>query len=154
MHGLNQMIKLKINRKLLEQSLQLLKGSPDRERVVLWLGKFDGVFYVVSEVFLPIQITEADHFWIPPEGMREVMQKIKTTRTKLIAQVHTHPFEAFHSRADDKWAIVRHQNAYSLVLPVFCSTTNTVNFTENVATFTLNSRNIWQQVKNSNIIIE
>jgi len=33
------------------------------------------------------------------------------------AQVHSHPDEAFHSKGDDEWAIVRHEGALSIVVP-------------------------------------
>lgn len=147
------MIKLKITKEHLIESLDILRSSEDKERVILWLGKKDENFYSVQEVFTPIQITEEDHFTIPPEGMRELMNKLRTSRKMLVGQIHTHPFEAYHSPADDKWAIVRHENAYSIVIPWFCSTTDPGNFLQNAASFVLSSSNIWKQVSNNNIII-
>ena len=153
MHGGKQMIKLKISEADLRESLEILKGSPDKEKVILWLGKKEQDAYLVQEVFTPIQITEEDHFTIPPEGMAELMQKLRSTRKMLVAQVHTHPFEAYHSLADDKWAIVRHVNAYSIVVPWFCSTTVASNFIENAASYVLSSSNEWVETINNNIII-
>jgi len=153
MHGGKQMIKLKITKELLLQSLSLLKEFTDKERVILWLGREEEDTYLVEEIFLPIQITEEDYFNIPPEGMVELMGKLKATKRMLVAQVHTHPFEAFHSAADDRWAILRHLNAYSIVLPWFASSTSLTNFKTDAATFILNHTNKWVEIDNQNIII-
>jgi len=37
----------------------------------------------------------------------------------LIAQVHSHPTEAYHSEADDRFAIVTAEGGLSLVVPNF-----------------------------------
>jgi hypothetical protein len=153
MHGERQMIKLKISKELLLQSLSLLKEFSNKERVILWIGNEQENMYLVEEVYLPIQITEEDYFNIPHEGMVELMEKLKATKTMLVAQMHTHPFEAFHSPADDRWAILRHLNAYSIVLPWFASTISLKNFKTNAATFLLNHSNKWVEVHNENIII-
>lgn len=153
MLGKKQLISLKISRVLIHQSLVSLKDSPNKEKVLLWLGKRSADGYTVDEVFTPIQITEADYFKIPEHGMDELMSKLRITQKMLVAQIHTHPEMAYHSVADDEWAIVRHQGAYSLVIPHFCSTTSVHNFIENVATFALSIDNSWIEVDNSNITI-
>lgn len=146
------MIKLQIPESLLDQTIRLLKASTDREKVILWLGKSENDLYVVKEVFVPTQITEQDHFAIPPEGMQELMGKLRGSRMMLIAQVHTHPYEAYHSEADDKWAIVRHINAFSIVLPWFASSTTRMNFKKDAASFVLTQGNTWELVDNNNIL--
>ena len=147
------MIKLYIKVDLLNQTINLLKEFTDKERIVLWIGNRTDQGYVVNEIYLPLQHTREDYFNIPEEGMELIMSKLKTSRQMLVAQIHTHPFEAFHSRADDNWAILRHVNAYSLVLPYFCSTTNESNFKVDVASFVLNESNNWIEIDNSNLII-
>ena len=66
----------------------------------------------------------------------------------IAAQVHTHPFEAFHSEADDRWAIVRHVGAVSLVVPYFATTTTPDNFLDQIALFSLDANNQWIEVPN------
>ena len=147
------MIKLCIKAALLKETIDLLKEFKDKERVVLWMGHRTDHEYFVKEIFLPLQYTEEDYFNIPEEGMQQIMTKLKVTRQLLVAQIHTHPFEAFHSAADDRWAIVRHLNAYSIVLPCFASSTDLDNFEINAAIFVLTRSNDWVQVDNNNIII-
>lgn len=147
------MIRLEIPKQLLEESIKILKASTENERVLLWLGKRKDDRYLVEEVFEPDQITDSDYFHIPERSMSQIMQRLRETRGMLVAQIHTHPFEAFHSRADDSWAIVRHKGAYSLVLPYFCSTTTAENFHGNVAIFVLDEFNDWIETDNSNLTI-
>ncbi len=154
MRGLKPRMSLRINSALIVESIDSFKTSPATEKVLLWLGRKSDDCYVVDEVFTPIQITDEDYFRIPEEGMDELMNRLRTTRKIIVAQIHTHPREAFHSFADDRWAIIRHQGAYSLVLPYFCSTTNPGNFLDTVATFILDEFNSWVEVDNSNIVIE
>ncbi len=109
---------------------------------------------MVDEIFTPIQVTDEDFFRIPEVGMNQLMGHLREHRNMIVAQIHTHPNEAFHSHTDDEWAIVRHVGAYSLVLPTFCSSTDRSNFLEMVATFALNKSNKWKKVDNANLKIE
>ena len=154
MRGLKHRMSLRINSALITESIDNLKTAPTTEKVLLWLGRKSGDSYVVDEVFTPMQVADEDYFRIPEEGMDDLMNKLRATRKIIVAQIHTHPKEAFHSFADDKWAIIRHQGAYSLVLPYFCSITNSGNFLDTVATFVLDEFNSWGEVDNSNIVIE
>lgn len=144
---------LSISKYLVEGSLEILKSPPKKERVLLWLGRKQNVPIIVDEVYVPIQITGRDYFRIPEEGMEALLIKLRLSRMMIIAQIHTHPFEAYHSEADNYWAIIRHLGAYSLVLPFFSRTTNLSNFLDNVAVFTMNKMNNWIQVDNDNIMI-
>ena len=44
---------------------------------------------------------------------------LNETGVKLLAQVHSHPTEAYHSDADDQFAIVTAEGGLSLVVPDF-----------------------------------
>ena len=139
---------------ILLQTLQHLRdgGATGIETVVLWLGnvKENGELKIL-EVFRPDQTAAADRFNISANSMRNLMKYLRQTRTKILAQVHSHPNEAFHSRADDEWAIIRHTGAVSLVIPDFAKNTTENNFQDKVAAYQLSSSNIWQQVKFNSI---
>lgn len=153
MRGLKQKMLLKISKNLIEESLIILKNSPRKERVLLWLGRRLDLDYIVDEVYVPIQIVGKDYFRIPEEGMEILLNKLRLSRKMIIAQIHTHPFEAFHSAADNEWAIVRHVGAYSLVLPFFCRTTNINNFSSKVAIFVMTESNNWGEADNDNLVV-
>ena len=130
---------LSISAPLIVDTVNLLKASAHAERVVLWLASRSNTGLVVREVFLPVQIASADFFRIPPEAMRALFARLTMSRRLVAAQVHTHPADAFHSFADDNWAIVRHVGALSLVVPRFCQDTIPSTFVDDTKVFALDS---------------
>jgi len=127
-------------------------GRDGRERVVLWLSpRGETAEYTIAEFFVPRQETAEDYFRIPPDSMRELMAHLRDRRLSLRAQVHSHPKDAFHSRADDKWAIVRHEGALSIVVPRFAADTTPENFLARIAAFQLSSDDRWLGVATEHI---
>jgi hypothetical protein len=133
----------------IRETINLLRQAEGRECVVLWLGKREAGVQRVLEVYRPIQRAAADYFEIPRNGMVELMNRLRTHGLFVASQVHTHPEEAFHSLADDRWAIVRHQGALSLVLPWFATTTTLDNFLDVAAVFQLGTSDAWLQVEDT-----
>lgn len=78
--------------------------------------------------------------------MRALLTELSTKQLMIAAQVHSHPFEAFHSKADDAWAIVRHLDALSLVVPDFALKTTPASFAKDTKTFRLTADNSWHEV--------
>jgi proteasome lid subunit RPN8/RPN11 len=115
---------------IVETTLEHLReaGKLRRECVMLWLGRRDGDQVRVLFAYRPLQTAKADMFHINGAGMTALHQELRRQRVMVAAQVHSHPMDAFHSKADDEWAIVRHEGALSLVVPSFASTTTRTNF--------------------------
>src|SRR6266571_3731894 len=92
----------------IEDTLVELRSAGQRghERVVLWLGSKIDSSIEITEVFVPIQQNASDYFRIPREGMAALLKHLRETGLMMAAQVHSHPLSAFHSPADDQWAIV------------------------------------------------
>ena len=132
----------------IDESLSHLRagGVMKCETVVLWLGIVHDGIAEVREVYRPKQNVDIDIFQIPKQSMRELMARIKETRFQILAQVHSHPERAFHSKADDTWAIIRHVGAVSIVIPYFAKDTIGTNFGDRAATFQLNASNNWVEV--------
>lgn len=132
----------------IEQTLKHLQDAGQRgsECVVLWLGRESTSGIEIEAVCRPAQVAGADIFRIPPAAMREIIGILAQHGWMIAAQVHSHPFEAFHSLADDKWAIVRHENALSLVVPYFADKTTTASFLQDQKTFKLTADNRWQEL--------
>lgn len=126
-------------------------GHAHRERVVLWLGRQKADTIAVETVFGPIQEAAQDYFHIPRVGMVALLAHLREYRLMVAAQVHSHPDNAFHSRADDAWAIVRHVGALSLVLPFFGLQTSVETFVHDAAVFELLPDNHWYQVPSSQV---
>ena len=130
----------------LARTVDLLRrgGSPEAERVVLWLASTKPLrCSPVLEVYEPEQVTAKDFFYIPPVSMRHLMGHLRERKLKVVAQVHTHPGEAFHSEADDEWAIIRHRGALSLVLPRFAEGVTASTFLASAKAYELSSANEW-----------
>lgn len=137
---------LEITQDGVRQTISLLRGVGYRECVLLWLGRREAGIQRIVEVFRPTQRASVDYFEIPRDGMAQLMTRLRTQNLYVASQVHTHPGEAFHSAADDKWAIVRHHGALSIVLPKFAKTTTSDNFLAEAAVYQLSSLSEWIRV--------
>lgn len=121
-------------------------GARHQECVVLWLGRPSAQGIEVADVYRPQQRAAADMFHIPPESMAALRATLRRNRLMVAAQVHSHPHEAFHSLADDRWAIVRHVGALSLVVPEFGVHTDIDNFLKHTKIFSFSSSAHWREV--------
>jgi proteasome lid subunit RPN8/RPN11 len=134
---------------LVDATLAALRacGLKGVERVVFWLGRRtpDGNADI-AEIHVPEQEAAADYFHIPPEGMVAFMTHLRR-RLMLLAQVHSHPGEAFHSKADDEWAVLRHEGGLSIVVPSFAADVTVANFEAASAVFRLTSYDRWLRVE-------
>ena len=140
------MSRFTITRASIAETVEHLRASARRERVVLWLGRRQAGGVRVHEVYLPIQETEADYFRIPPDGMAALFEHMRAVRLMVAAQVHTHPTDAFHSPADDRWAIVRYEGALSLVVPHFCQRTTAATFVSDAKVYQLDGNDTFNEV--------
>lgn len=121
-------------------------GARLQECVVLWLGRPSARGIDVVSVYRPQQRAAAHMFHIPPESMSALRALLRRDRVMVAAQVHSHPHEAFHSQADDRWAIVRHVGALSLVVPEFAAHTRVETFLEHTKVFRFSSSAHWCEV--------
>ena len=139
---------------VIERTLSILRagGARDCESLVLWLARRTPGVVDVVEAYEPPYEASIDFFHIPPSGMRSIMSRLRRDRLHICDQVHSHPGEAFHSTADDRWAIVRHEGALSLVVPHFAATTTTQSFLNMIATFVLSHEDQWRAVSRHNLV--
>jgi proteasome lid subunit RPN8/RPN11 len=121
-------------------------GTRSQECVVLWLGRPSAQGIEVVTAYRPQQRAAADMFHIPPDSMGTLRAILRRERVTVAAQVHSHPNEAFHSRADDRWAIVRHVGALSLVVPYFAAHTRVETFLEHTKVFQFSTSAHWREV--------
>ena len=135
----------------IRETIDLLQTAGRRECVLLWLGRREDGVQRILDVYKPMQKGTKDYFEIPRKGMAALMERLRTQGLYVVSQVHTHPALAFHSPVDDKWAIVRHTNALSLVLPYFAQSTTIENFLQEAATYQLDPLNHWNEVTSENV---
>jgi hypothetical protein len=139
---------------LIDETLEALRdaGCRGKERVVFWLAPRPLIERpTIAEVYVPLQEAAEDYFHIPSEAMTALMAHLRSRRLALLAQVHSHPGRAFHSRADDLWAVVRHEGGLSIVVPAFASGISATNFTAKSAVFRLSREDRWLEVPPADI---
>jgi len=147
------MTQIVITKELIEETIDHLQdsGGEEEERVVLWLAVKNETPLTIREVFVPEQESSWGNFRIPRNSMMDLMRHLRVARMFIAAQVHSHPFEAFHSPIDDEWAVVRHVDALSLVLPYFAINTSSDSFVDDTAVFKLSEFNRWEEVPQQTI---
>lgn len=121
-------------------------GARQCECVMVWLGRRREKEIIVEQAYRPLHQAKADMFHIPREGMAALQAELRERRLMVAAQVHSHPHEAFHSYADDRWAIVRHEGALSLVVPDFATYTHLDNFLAHTKVFRYSVDAEWVEV--------
>jgi proteasome lid subunit RPN8/RPN11 len=67
----------------------------------------------------PIKSEEGVGYFVTGETLFQLNKDLAETGLRLIAQVHSHPMEAYHSDADDRYAIMTAQGDLSVVVPDF-----------------------------------
>jgi hypothetical protein len=138
---------VQISSELIIETISKLQvvGASGREFMVFWLGTKMNNYFEIREVYIPHQLTSRITIKIPEKGMKELFVHLRATRYILVAQVHIHPKLAFHSEADDFMAILRHENALSLVLPWFGLKTTLATFFEDTVCYTYTSLGRWEE---------
>lgn len=110
---------------ILEKTLVSLReyGARRLECLVLWLGNVEESRALVTGVLVPQQesISSEDGvgYFVNTQTLFLLNKALNETGVKLLAQVHSHPTEAYHSDADDQFAIVTAEGGLSLVVPDF-----------------------------------
>ncbi len=116
-----------VKRETIEQMLETMRefGSHGWEVLVLWLGEIEpgqGKARVI-QAFVPKQKPISSEngvgYFVGGETLFQLNRDLSETGLRLVAQVHSHPREAFHSEADDRYAIVTAEGGLSLVVPDF-----------------------------------
>src|SRR5689334_10582778 len=90
---------------LLRQTAQMLRGTGRgvREAVALWQGRIvDDATAAFTKLVIPKQLAGELHFNVPLQDRLRLIQEVSAQGEFILAQIHTHPREAFHSKADDQ----------------------------------------------------
>jgi hypothetical protein len=109
----------------IESTLQTMKefGRRGSEALVLWLGEIENGTAHVTKPFTPkqhpISSEEGVGYFVDSDALFQLNRDLSESGLRLIAQVHSHPQEAYHSAADDRYAIVTAEGGFSLVVPYF-----------------------------------
>lgn len=103
---------------ILRSSIRGLQGYVPAEGLCYWFGREieEGVGLVMIVAFPRIYSTAAS-FELMPGQMSQLTEWSRREGVWLLAQVHTHPTDEPHSRADEEWAPTRREGFISVVIP-------------------------------------
>lgn len=93
-------------------------GQGCRECQVLWVSPWSSVG-TIERVVHPKHKSHAGGFEIDSGWISNFWSELADDASGIRLQVHTHPFEAFHSSIDDKFPIIHKAGFLSLVIPDF-----------------------------------
>jgi len=100
-------------------------GRRGLEGMALWVGTVAGPAAKITEVIIPEQQGHrTDHglaVSVSGDELHQINVHLYKTKQRLIAQVHSHPTEAFHSTMDDRYAIATALGSFSIVVPDFAT---------------------------------
>jgi proteasome lid subunit RPN8/RPN11 len=98
----------------------LLRSLQQRhEGIAYLLGRTDGAVTLAVAVFVPEALTTGGSFHVAPRAMVSCVQAAARFELQVVAQVHTHPGQAYHSDGDVEGAKIRYPGYASLVLPEY-----------------------------------
>lgn len=110
---------------VLSDSRELLRerGRKGLEAVVVWVGDVvDDTRARVAVAMRPGQIAYRSAAGcaveVPPEALSELIGALPDDMF-VLARLHTHPTEAYHSEVDDTNMLISHHGAISIVVPYF-----------------------------------
>ncbi len=98
-------------------------GADGNEGFLLWAGTVEAGVARIERCLVPpqnpIRSERGVGYFITGETLFAVNKFLNENRLRLIAQVHSHPTDAYHSSTDDEYAIVTTEGGFSLVVPDF-----------------------------------
>jgi hypothetical protein len=98
-------------------------GLDGHEGFVLWLGTIASTESLITEMMAPpqrpIKSEDGVGYFIEGHTLFQISRYLSEKRLRMVAQVHSHPTEAYHSKTDDDYAIVTEEGGFSLVVPDF-----------------------------------
>jgi hypothetical protein len=97
------------------------RGARELEGVVYWTGEATPNQGTVRHVLVPrrYQRESAVHLVIDRDAVFELIERIHMLDEFLLARVHSHPDEAFHSWSDDEGCLSGRVGFLSIVVPDF-----------------------------------
>jgi hypothetical protein len=99
------------------------RGTMGLEAFSLWAGRADGNVFSVLANIIPAQeghtSEEGICVSVGPEELHRLNVWLYENKMTLIAQIHSHPTEAYHSETDDEYPIATTVGCISIVIPNF-----------------------------------
>src|SRR5258706_3870277 len=125
MSGLAHIRKISVPVKVTTETQKFLRtvGQRGNEGLALWCGRPDGEHFEVTQLLIPQQrgVRTADGVCaiVDSDELHRINTELYKSGLRMIAQIHSHPTDAYHSDTDDENAIANTIGCFSLVVPDF-----------------------------------
>lgn len=124
-------------------------GKQRVEGVALFAGKEEGSRFTIAETIIPKQLAmrlEAGLLYaVDSDELHAINVWLYENNFSLIAQIHSHPTEAYHSDTDDAFPIVATVGGISIVVPDFAK--GPVDLST-CAVYRLSDSGVWVELEN------
>lgn len=123
--GLQHIETIFFPKELVEDVYQKIQetGADGYERLALCAGMKMGKAFKITHVLYPRQYLQKTalgvSFYVDGDELERIGDWLFENQLSLIAQIHSHPDEAYHSEADDNYAIITKAGGLSIVVPHF-----------------------------------
>ncbi|MGC4044849.1 MAG: hypothetical protein QM758_13735 [Armatimonas sp.] len=140
--------------KVIEETIAHLQkvGLHGYEGITLWVGIQQGETFNVRANVVPAQTVyrseEGVGVHVDSEELHRINVWLYQSGFRIIAQVHSHPEDAYHSTTDDDYAIAAASGSLSLVVPDFGFRTFTL---ADCAVYRLMSETGWTYLSQGNV---
>ncbi len=106
---------------ILEETLKEFKeyGKEDLEAFAIWVGLEENNAFKIKEVWIPTQYNTMSSYFVPDIDVHTINVDLNKKKYSAIAQLHSHPGDAFHSCVDDSYSILTIPGSFSIVVPDF-----------------------------------
>jgi len=114
-----------VSRRFIDVAMEHLRrvGRQGGEGFAVWAGMLNGSEFEVTETIIPAQRAVRSRngvcVIIEPQALHDLNVWLYENKRMLIAQIHSHPGEAYHSDTDDDFPVATVAGAFSLVIPDF-----------------------------------
>lgn len=149
MIGFDDIRSIEVPGQLVQHTINHLRNVGRRgfEGIALWAGMREYEHFYVTHSITPAQklIHNSGHVCVSvgAEELHRLNVWLYENKRMLIAQIHSHPGEAYHSDTDDEFPIATVVGSLSLVVPDFGRNPFSL---ENCAVYRLNNRARWNEL--------
>lgn len=118
---LSNINKIIVSEDILNDTFSFLQkyGKLQLESHALWVGKKEGNTFQITDVWYPEQENTSISYEVSEDDEFRINLRLHNENLTIIAQIHTHPGEAFHSCTDNEGSALSLPGSLSVVIPDF-----------------------------------
>jgi hypothetical protein len=127
-------------------------GLHGNEGIALWAGYIQDNLFYVTHAIIPKQTAFISGgglcITVDADELHRINVLLYKNNISVIAQIHSHPGEAYHSSLDDTFPIAATVGSFSLVIPYFARETFNI---KNCAIYRLNHQSLWKSINSDDV---